>query len=359
MITSMHIENFKCFKNFDIDLDDFNVLIGPNDSGKTAFLEAVRVMGSLASRPETPVEAEDLEHNTGIRLGRDCVWRLDTKAVVAIKTRSEEKPGTEKPEPFFMVLSGSIINADPGVRFFSYVGTDLGNRLSRQDALEWLKQHIGSVRYHQFKPSCLRRPVALSHDLDPDGLGLPAFLARLSLNHPEGRDALQNAFRERFPFYTGVKIIPKKDGSNDVVHLRFQTAQGEELPATSVSDGVMVSLGFLALAHDPESPGVLLVEEPENHVHHASLKDIIGTLKELSNDMGVQVVLTSHSPYLLDEVGPEEVYVFDKDVEGAVHAARMSDHPEVEGLRRHFGTGEIWTGFESDKAIVEKTGEFE
>ena len=46
MITSMHIENFKCFKHFDIDLGPFNVLVGPNDSGKTAFLPAVAMAGA-------------------------------------------------------------------------------------------------------------------------------------------------------------------------------------------------------------------------------------------------------------------------------------------------------------------------
>jgi len=47
MITSMHIENFKCFKEFDIELGPFNVLIGPNDTGKTAFLQAVRLAGAF------------------------------------------------------------------------------------------------------------------------------------------------------------------------------------------------------------------------------------------------------------------------------------------------------------------------
>jgi len=48
MITSMHIENFKCFKDFDIELGPFNVLIGPNDTGKHPKDVAAVIFGSKA-----------------------------------------------------------------------------------------------------------------------------------------------------------------------------------------------------------------------------------------------------------------------------------------------------------------------
>jgi predicted ATPase len=138
----------------------------------------------------------------------------------------------------------------------------------------------------------------------------------------------------------------------------FQTVKGETLGAESVSDGVMFSLAFIAIAHQPRPPQVLLIEEPETGVHHASLKEIVRTLKHLSDDKGVQVILTTHSPYLLDHVEPEEVFVFSKGEDGAVRAKKFSDHPDVETLRKHFKTGELWTGFD-EKDIVEGKGKFE
>jgi predicted ATPase len=103
---------------------------------------------------------------------------------------------------------------------------------------------------------------------------------------------------------------------------------------------------------DPNAlqPGILLVEEPENGVHHASLKDIVGTLKQLTQEKGVQVILTTHSPYLLDHVEPQDVHVFRKDEEGAVHARRLSEYPDVQNLKKHFMTGEIWTGLNEEGA---------
>jgi len=138
------------------------------------------------------------------------------------------------------------------------------------------------------------------------------------------------------------------------VALAFEATFGE-IPAESVSDGVILSLAFLALSSFSKPPNTLMVEEPENGVHHSSLKKIVGTLKHLSKDKGVQVIVTTHSPYLLDEVEPEEVRVFAKDDEGAVHATNMASVKDVDDMRKHFMTGEIWTSF-SEARLVPKGG---
>ena len=164
---------------------------------------------------------------------------------------------------------------------------------------------------------------------------------------------MEEEFYRRFPCYDGMQIAKEGDGSNPQLALRFHTVHGEDLPASSVSDGVMLSLAYIALSYLPRRPKIMLVEEPENGVHHASLKEIVTTLRDLCEAKGVQIIMTTHSPYLLDLVQPEEVRVFWKDEEGAVHAAKMSDLPDIEDMKKHFMTGEIWTTLkESD--IVEK-----
>jgi len=336
MITSMHIENFKCFKDFDIELGPFNVLIGPNDSGKTALLQAILLPSVFRGGGDT-LSLAHVKDQLSVDLGTEILHGGISAAKPMIAIAQVSPDG---------IQDQIVVRSDHPTGKRWRVGSE-GNSSRAYPPL-------GKVSQCQFDPSRLREPVELSHGLDRDGLGVPAFLARLSLNHPEARDSLQDAFRRKFPFYTGVKTIPQREGNADALHLRFPTIQKQELPAASVSDGLMVSLGFLAIAHDPEPPSILLVEEPENHVHHASLKDIVGTLKHLSADKGVQVILTTHSPYLLDCVRPEEVHVFAKDEEGAVHSRKLSDHPEVEGLKKHFMTGEIWTGLEEEEDFLEK-----
>jgi len=366
MITSMHIENFKCFKDFDIELGPFNVLIGPNDSGKTAFLQAVRMVSGVT--PKEIISMESLSQRLGFWLSHMSVWMQDPAAEIAIKAVAR---GGGMRSMAFSLRSRSDAHVLADVDDPAEIAAQTGDWKARCH-----RKCIGEAGCYRFDPEALRLPSLLKTEMKTTGEGLATFID--DLNRLEDRShftELSEKFRERFPHYTVIRIdkaevmVPRDPVKpttgtiqripRDAFVLNFRTSRNGVISAQDVSDGLMVSLAFMAIGHSPHPPNILLIEEPENHVHHASLKDIVATLKQLSEDKGVQVILTTHSPYLLDQVEPEEVHVFHKDDEGAVHTARLSDHPEVEGLKKHFMTGEIWTGFESDEDIVKKAGTFE
>jgi AAA15 family ATPase/GTPase len=50
MIERIHIENYKCLRDVTVDLGDFTILIGPNDSGKSSFLEAIQTFGKILQK---------------------------------------------------------------------------------------------------------------------------------------------------------------------------------------------------------------------------------------------------------------------------------------------------------------------
>jgi AAA15 family ATPase/GTPase len=51
MLDRIQIQNYKCLRDVEVQLGDFAVLIGPNDSGKTSFLQAIRSLGIIANLP--------------------------------------------------------------------------------------------------------------------------------------------------------------------------------------------------------------------------------------------------------------------------------------------------------------------
>jgi predicted ATPase len=156
--------------------------------------------------------------------------------------------------------------------------------------------------------------------------------------------ALEKHFYKRFPSYERIELpLARVQVEGDGVGLCFMTSQGQLLQAASVSDGVMLSLAYLAICYQLTPPNLLLIEEPENGVHHSSLKDIVDTLKQLSAEKSVQVIMTTHSPYLLDGVDPGVVQVFQKDEEGAVHAKKLSDFEGAGEISDMFSTGEKWS----------------
>ena len=331
----MHIENFKCFKDFDIKLGSFNVLIGPNDTGKTAFLQAVRLCGAAGKNSiwHKPIEA--LEQEVGISLRRECIWRNDESLrATMLVGASGCKNRLLKGHRLYIKIGGGAQQ-----ECFLARANNPKARLQEHEAEAWFAESIGPIRYYRLDPKALRRPRPLGHPMDEIGDGFPVFLDSINRESRKVFFELEGHFYKRFPYYRQL-TLPNKGQD---LSIAFETVHGEKLGCESVSDGVMLSLAFMAIAHQPNPPRVLLIEEPETGVHHTSLKDTVDTLKHLSKDKGVQVILTTHSPYLLDEVEPDQVHVFQKDDEGAVHARKLSEFEGAEEISDMFSTGEKWS----------------
>jgi predicted ATPase len=186
-----------------------------------------------------------------------------------------------------------------------------------------------------------------------EGDGLTGLLAAISLASPSTFQELEAEFCRLFQHYQGLSI-EQNDEAEFAVFVRTRT---QRLPLSFISDGAVYYLAYLALRYSGENtPSPLLIEEPENRVHHAALKEIIAAVRHVVDDKGVQVILTTHSPYLLNLVEPEDVRVFWKDDKGAAHAVKMSDVPEMATLKQDFMAGEIWTLFD-EQQIVERVSE--
>ncbi|MCL4396687.1 MAG: ATP-binding protein [Chloroflexi bacterium] len=87
---------------------------------------------------------------------------------------------------------------------------------------------------------------------------------------------------------------------------------GREFTARVLSDGTLRFLALLALAYAPQPPGLVCFEEPENGVHPGRLPFIVDTLRGITErgEDGArrsQVIVNSHSPYLVDLLVPSEM----------------------------------------------------
>ncbi len=350
MIPSIHIENYKCFRDFDVELGSFTVLVGQNDSGKTAFLSAVRLLCHVW-HVGLPLALS--KQQLGFAVDKEAIWRNASGEKYTIRARIEDREA----ESFAPCLEVSW-SAQAGRGFNMFAASDEGEKMP---------YHVSSpgqrVAYYRLDPTFLRKSVALREhpfQLKASGEGLPLFLTSLLGSDRQAFLELEKEFYALFPEYQQIDTgsVAKTDKKGELgPALRFRTRHGEELSAESVSDGAILSLAFLALTYQPNPPDILLIEEPENGVHHARLREIIDTLKHLSSKKNVQVILTTHSPYLLDLVEPEDVRVFWKDEEGAAHARPLSALPDIEEFKKHFMTGEIWTSFSHDDLAAKLKGE--
>jgi len=138
------------------------------------------------------------------------------------------------------------------------------------------------------------------------------------------------------PFDTEDKVVGDE--------LLFDTIDGRGIPGANQSDGTLLALGVLSALSPPNQAKVVLLDDLETGVHPAAQRHLIRVLRKLLEvDADLQIIATTHSPYILDELDPEEVWVLGRSSEGLVGAQRLADHAKAEDALRVLTTGELWS----------------
>jgi predicted ATPase len=119
----------------------------------------------------------------------------------------------------------------------------------------------------------------------------------------------------------------------------FAPGSERELPVQDASDGILHSLMLLTAAAGGDEGGLVLFDEPENGLHPAAIRSFIEALRGLSEERGVNFVLATHSPVVLNAFSetPEDVWVAERreGKEGGEFPSRLSDLYDPEWLANY------------------------
>jgi predicted ATPase len=168
-------------------------------------------------------------------------------------------------------------------------------------------------------------------------------------------DEFVQAMRKLVPGLEGIDISTPNPALR---RIDIVADNGFTVPPGQVSSGVRLMLFFVALAFHPTPPKLILVEEPENGLHPKRLADVIKTLRSLTagkyGGHAAQVVLTTHSPYLLDLIDPatDQVLVFRREPDGSRSASPV-DTERMKSFLDEFMLGEVWFN-SGEEALVAK-----
>ena len=101
---------------------------------------------------------------------------------------------------------------------------------------------------------------------------------------------------------------------------------------------------YLLLLEDPSPPPFLCIEEPENGLYHKLLETLVREFREHSHrHRGSQVFITTHQPYLVDALEPNEVWILEKGADGFSTIRRASDDPLVNNMvAEGLPLGDLW-----------------
>ena len=180
-----------------------------------------------------------------------------------------------------------------------------------------------------------------------------AALASMALNDPDSWQALQADLRRILP--TIRRLRHTKAPPGQIPAVLFDMLGADDLPASQVSEGTLLVLGLLTALYGPDRPSLVLLDDLDRGLHPVAQKNLVTLLRGLLEAKpDLQIVATTHSPYLLDCMEPNEVrmtYLQD----GSTVCAPLEDHPKFGKWKDEMSSGEMWSLF-GEKWLVEKVG---
>jgi predicted ATPase len=178
--------------------------------------------------------------------------------------------------------------------------------------------------------------------LNVHGDNLGNVVQYMEREHPQRFAQVLTSIAGKIP---GIRSINTEKTSDGRLLLRFND-RGFQDPfyAQQMSDGTLKLFAYLLLLEDPKPAPFLCIEEPENGLYHKLLEALATELRRHADARrGSQVFVTTHQPYFVDALKPEEVWTLSKGEDGFAQIRRASDDPLVKNLvQEELPLGALW-----------------
>ncbi|WP_375450256.1 AAA family ATPase [uncultured Devosia sp.] len=310
-ISNVAIRRFKGLQDVNVDLADFNVFIGANNSGKSSIIQALHFLISILQSSNLVRRWEKVDTSS---ISPDQIIYSPARDPYALANggRLVESKAAESDIVIKLALSdGSTLETH--VRkgknnniSVSVDNKDVARRLSALDS-----------PFSIFSPGLAG--LAKAEPLQSDGLLLRALargdanvilrniLYRLSEKPAEMKSFLDD-LRLVFP---SVQLRVDFDQTIDeFIDIFISLQDGGEIPLELAGTGLLQAIQILAYIH-LYSPNIIVLDEPDSHLHPNNQRAICSVLSEMVAARGTQVVMTTHSRHVLDAtVGRSKIFWF-------------------------------------------------
>lgn len=330
MITSINISGFKRFASQSFQLEPLTVLAGINGSGKTSLIQAFLLAKLACGQGVGGIVP--LNGSYGLQLGsvQDVLnWHGGDNIQFDIGTPEGQQPikfdwGNE--DEMYLVVDGeagavgSVFSGEP--RNFVYLSAErYGPRL----AFEGCPMPPNAIEVGHMGQNCAQVLESLGgKPLDTDRLH-PESIPPHFLKYEVERWLSQIA-RE-------IELEATRLPDSTIYNLRYRSGSAQWVQATNMGFGVSYSLPIVLAGLTAASGGLLIVENPEAHLH-AQGQSKMGAFLAWVAAKGVQVIVETHSDHILNgmrkAIGLDKYLTADKAI---VHFFHGHEMPIVDHLK--------------------------
>lgn len=363
MLQKIKLHNFKSHLDTELNLDGsrLHALVGQNSSGKTSILQALYYLGQLLKSQFKDIFREQAAPEFIMTMGERKVsvsgsglFGYQNKKIWQASYQFERDPI----KSWNPTGSWAISNTKEEITDWHSSLSESLTHLPPKEILQFVYLKLVASNLAQAAYS-----DAVAPQMAFDGSGLAPTLDYLRNEAPDRFSYLQRMLQQVVPGVQKVSIrraevmvnrqrLIEVDGKS-ISYEESQKMAGQEvvfdmntggrIPAHAVSEGTMLALGLLTVLMNPKPPNLVLLDDIEQGLHPKAQRELVVVLKEIiKTSPNLQIIFTTHSPYIVDELTPSQVHVLSNATTGFTHARRLDEHPDIAWAEQTLTTGEFW-----------------
>jgi AAA15 family ATPase/GTPase len=297
LLSSIKIERFKNITDIEIPLEGINLLIGSNNAGKSSIQQAIQFSVSIA---QTTAQQ-------GARWAQDrCPSSLSSESLIYSPLRDIEalapygrlQTSLEHAIKItFTELTSSTVTIRKGKNrniTTSLEGRELGEYLQNiENPYSMIVPGLAGIpSFEEYRPPSVVRKAAAKGDSNSVFRNILLLLSK----DQESWGSFKNKFKTVFPDYEiSVRFDPNVDE-----HINARVTSNEiSLPIDSCGTGILQAIQILAYYY-LYKPKLLILDEPDSHLHPNNQRILAILLKELHLETGCQLIISTHSRHFFD-----------------------------------------------------------
>jgi len=366
-LTRVVLRNYKSIGACDVRLGPLTYLVGANGSGKSNFLDALHLVrnslsGSLDNALNergglTEVRRRSSGHPTNFAIRLEFILGDGQAGYYAFNVGALAGRGYEVQVekcviggigkgPYFHVERG-VLKAGSEPTFPAVTPDRLALvSASGMTAFRPVFDALTGMGFYNLNPKLMREPQKPQDGrmLKPAGENIVSVIGHLERVAPQNLILIENYLQTVVPMMHGLER--KQIGPLETLEFRQEVAGAQapwRFPAQNMSDGTLRALGVLTAlfqGNQDYAPSLIGIEEPETALHPAASAALREALTKASAT--TQVMVTSHSPDLLDDRSIQPEHILAVVSEGGETRIGPLDSASISVMRDHlFSAGEL------------------
>jgi predicted ATPase len=369
MLSKLRVQHYKSLFDTEVDLEPLTVFIGPNGSGKSNICESLAVLSDFlqnltdSEEDNYPVDEsfiQALQKTSANSQNIESKFWHGKSDFLSFEIRIHPNINHNNSDKYEAMLELSVhTNHAPHYEFSikTEENNDSGKQLFKKDLRQFLFSReypdsdlynsLRQVRIYDFAPTNLSVNISNADGMSRTGEGIAYSLVDILHTNRKNFDELEERFTRLVPNIKRI-LLPREQNQTFSLELIDRYSE-HHIPASDISDGTLRILAFLTALYQEDTPSIICFEKLENGVHPWLLHKMMELLKIVStegiNGKPVQILITTHSPLLLDYVEPYQVRAVELDHEGKtqVHALPTDSVRFQKALEAYDGAlSELW-----------------